>query len=79
MSPPQLRVCWTPPAAAAEGQQGGCTGYSQVAPVLRPLVLAVSLVKRTVVVGLGQPGVGLGALLLEEVFSESPSLWSFQW
>lgn len=29
-------------------------------------------------VGLGQLGVGMRALLPEEVFSESPSLWSFQ-
>ena len=60
---PQLHVCGTPPAAAAEGQQEGCIGYNQLVPILCRLMLAVSHVQRTVVLGLGQPGVGLGAFV----------------
>lgn len=40
----------------------GCTEHSQAAPILLAVSLAVSLVQRTAAVGLGQLGVGVGAL-----------------
>lgn len=65
---PQLCAGWTPPTSSSRG------GSRRL-----PHPLPLTLVPRTVVVGLwGCPGWEWGPLLPEEVFSESPSLQSFQ-
>lgn len=64
---PQLCAGWTPLPAAAEGDQGGC-----------PIPGLSRLFRGQWWWGWGCQGWEWGPLLPEEVFSESPSLQSFQ-
>jgi hypothetical protein len=65
-------ACLWGPTAATEG---GKEPAQNPTSCLHSLPFICSM---TVAEGLGQGGWGWGPLLPEEVFSESPSLWSFQ-